>query len=110
MVTKMTFEYSNSEAKPGRKPLFLYILLGIIILAVLVGIVLYYNSNKIQTTFPADLAAFAPADSVMLVSLDIRPILENRTEFEPMIAAWKESTFISDLQENIKTRLSGLKI
>ena len=87
----------------GRR-IFGFVLIGVVIVFALAvaAATLLRQTNVI---FPADLAQFAPAESLAYVNLDIRPILANPDGYAPTIKAAKESRFFTDLREGLEREL-----
>jgi hypothetical protein len=111
METTELQQTATQEQLPRRKSALLFLLLGVIILGAIGAVA--YLSRKGSGNIPQDLATIAPPESVVYVSLDLRPLLSQKKQFEPTIKAWEASGMVkfarTELEKQLTTEGISLK-
>jgi|GEM_PF-6542089 len=93
------------QASPRRKSILPLLIIGIILLAAIGGGV-YFLLNK-PGGYPADLATVAPAETMVYLNLDLRPVLSRQKEFEPTIKAWEASEIVKQVRAELEKGLAS---
>jgi len=104
-ATNEQTQANSAPTAPARRHILLPLLVsaGIILLLAVVALL----SLRATLTFPADLSVYAPADSIAYLSVDLRPLIARAKEFDPAIQAWKESSAIAKVREDLSKGLRG---
>jgi hypothetical protein len=105
METTELQQAAAQEQAPRRKSGLLFLLLGLIIVLA-IGAVAYLNL-KGSGGVPQDLATIAPPESIVYVSLDLRPLISQKKQFEPVIKAWEASELVKLARTEMETQLNS---
>jgi hypothetical protein len=89
-----------------RQPVRRRLLSGWVMLLVLVAVICTCLP-VLAADMPADLAAYAPADCAAYLTIDMRPVIEQREAFAPTIAAWQNSHFATQLRAGLLQELGA---
>ena len=94
-----------TQAGPKRKSILPLLLIALVLLAV-IGAAVYFLVNR-PGGYPDDLATVAPPDAMIYLSLDARPVLSRKKEFESAIKAWEASEILKQVRAELERGLAS---